>query len=199
MRTERGRARRWPSPASVAAYLLIATFFALERALRRGDEARSWQTAAGDRGTTRLLGATCGLALNAGLLLPFLRVGSLPNRFLRGGGLVLMASGLLLKAWAMRTLGRFYTRTLRAAADQPVVQSGPYRLIRHPGYLGALLIWSGFGLALANWLVAVPVTATMLFAYRRRMAAEEALLTEQLGDAYRAYQRRTWRLLPLLY
>jgi protein-S-isoprenylcysteine O-methyltransferase len=53
---------------------------------------------------------------------------------------------LALKTWAVRTSGRFDTRTLRSASDQSVTDSGPYRLVRHPGYLGALLLWIGFGL-----------------------------------------------------
>ena len=44
-----------------------------------------------------------------------------------------MALGLALKAWAVRTLRGFYTRTLRTACDQRMIDSGPYRLVRHPG------------------------------------------------------------------
>ena len=48
-------------------------------------------------------------------------------------GLALEATGLALRAWSMRTLGTSYTRTLRTEGEQHVVDSGPYRLIRHPG------------------------------------------------------------------
>ena len=56
-------------------------------------------------------------------------------------GVVLQLTGIGIRAWSMRTLGRAYTRTLRTEGGQPVIDDGPYRLVRHPGYLGSLLIW----------------------------------------------------------
>jgi protein-S-isoprenylcysteine O-methyltransferase Ste14 len=110
-----------------------------------------------------------------------------------------MALGLALKIWAMQTLGRFYTRTLRATTGQPVIESGPYRLVRHPGYLGAILLWMGFGLAVRNWVLALGITLAMAAAYRQRIESEEAMLLNTLGEPYAAYQQRTWRLVPGVY
>jgi protein-S-isoprenylcysteine O-methyltransferase len=98
--------------------------------------------------------------------------------------------------WAARTLGRYYTRTLRTTADQPLIQDGPYRVIRHPGYAANLLLWLGFGLAAGNTVILMVIATLMGLAYGRRIAVEEALLVQQLGEPYRAYQRRTWRLVP---
>jgi protein-S-isoprenylcysteine O-methyltransferase Ste14 len=120
----------------------------------------------------------------------------LTNPCLPGLGLVLMVLGLVLKVWAMRTLGQFYTRTLRATSDQSVVDSGPYGLLRHPGYLGALMLWTGFGLVVSNWIALLAIALGTGFAYTRRIESEEAMLVAQLGDAYADYQRRTWQLLP---
>ena len=99
----------------------------------------------------------------------------------------------------MIVLGRFYTRTLTATSDQHVVARGPYRWVRHPGYLGSLLTWVGAAAATRNVLVVVLVLAVLLLAYARRMAAEEAMLVQSLGEAYVAYQRRSWRLVPFLF
>jgi protein-S-isoprenylcysteine O-methyltransferase Ste14 len=183
-------------------YLLLGVFFAMERRLREGDEARSFHAGASDRGTTRLIGAASGSALVVGGLAPLLSHrgwGHLADSRLPTLGLGLMGLGLALKAWAMRTLGRFYTRTLRAASDQPVIDAGPYRLVRHPGYLGALLLWLGFGLAVRNWLATLSVALALAPAYLRRIHSEESLLVETLGEPYAAYRRRTWRLLPGVY
>jgi protein-S-isoprenylcysteine O-methyltransferase Ste14 len=49
-------------------------------------------------------------------------------------GVALQAGGLALRAWSMHTLGAYYSRTLRSATGQGVVDTGPYRLVRHPGY-----------------------------------------------------------------
>jgi len=187
---------------TLLAYLLLAAFFLSERLLRQGRDALTLETDDADRGTTRAIGVAYGLAVNAGFVAPLLS--RLGLGALRGSpppvfGLALMGLGLGVKAWAMRTLGRFYTRTLRTADDQPVIEAGPYRLVRHPGYLGALVLWVGFGLALRNWLAAAGIGALMAVAYGRRIAAEERMLVARLGPAYVAYQRRTWRLVPTVY
>jgi protein-S-isoprenylcysteine O-methyltransferase Ste14 len=51
--------------------------------------------------------------------------------------LVVLWTGIGLRLWAFRTLGRYFTFTVMTSADQSVVSNGPYRIIRHPGYAGA--------------------------------------------------------------
>jgi len=68
-------------------------------------------------------------------------------------GPLVMLAAIGLRMWAAMTLGRFYTRTLRTAPDQIVVRDGPYRFVRHPGYLGTLLMWTAFGLSTRDWLI----------------------------------------------
>jgi protein-S-isoprenylcysteine O-methyltransferase Ste14 len=184
---------------SVLAYGLLAVFFVGERLLRRGVEAQTLETTSDDQGTTRLIGISYAAALNAGWLAPLLSNrgwGRLSDARVQVFGLSLMVLGLVIKAWAIRTLGSFYTRTLRTKSDQPVIDSGPYQLVRHPGYLGALLLWTGFGLAVRNWLATLGILLAVDLAYARRIRSEEAMLATQLGEPYAAYQRRTWQLLP---
>jgi protein-S-isoprenylcysteine O-methyltransferase len=114
-------------------------------------------------------------------------------------GVAAIAVGLALRAWGMTVLGRFYTRTLRVVDDQRVVTAGPYRLIRHPGYAGSLLVWTGYCLGVGNWVALVVVAALMLGAYGWRIRSEERLLADAFGDEYRHYQRRTARLVPFVY
>ena len=52
----------------------------------------------------------------------------------------LVSTGLALRAWSMRALGSYYSRTLRTTSDQVVIESGPYRVIRHPGYFGSIMV-----------------------------------------------------------
>lgn len=185
---------------TILAYALIGTFLVVERWLRKDAAARSLEADVADRGTTTLIGAAFSLALSGGLVVAVLRRRSASGRTAtRWLGLATMLGGLLLRVWAARALGRYYTRTLRVAPDQPVVRSGPYRVVRHPGYLADIVLWMGFGVALGSWLLTVAIAASMAVAYGRRIAAEEALLVERLGDAYRDYRRVTWRLLPPVY
>jgi hypothetical protein len=102
-----------------------------------------------DRGTTKMIIAAYGLAVDAPLLSWWLPGRSLPP-VAAPAGLVVEATGLALRAWSMRALGSSYSRTLGVVEgedQQAVVDAGPYRLIRHPGYLGSLLTWVGFALA----------------------------------------------------
>jgi protein-S-isoprenylcysteine O-methyltransferase Ste14 len=112
--------------------------------------------------------------------------------------LVILALGVTLRFYAVLVLGRFFTVTVMVGSDQLVVETGPYRYIRHPSYTGMLLAIAGILLSWGNWaalLGLLPVLAGL--AYRIRV--EERALTEQLGDAYRSYAQRTKRLVPFLY
>lgn len=98
----------------------------------------------------------------------------------------------------MRTLGRAYSRTLRAESEQLVVETGPYALVRHPGYLGSIMTWFGFALTSRSVPVAALVGWLLGNAYRRRINAEEQLLRRDL-PAYAGYQARTKRLIPSVW
>jgi protein-S-isoprenylcysteine O-methyltransferase Ste14 len=138
--------------------------------------------------------------LVAAPLLNLVKMGQLPRpSIIAWVGVGAMVLGLWLRIWSMQVLGRFYSRTLQISEGQTIVQHGPYRWIRNPGYLGSLLVWVGFGLASGNWLTTLTTALLMSLAYQYRIVAEEAMLLEAFGDLYRGYMGRSWRLLPLIY
>jgi len=182
----------------VASYAGAAAFFALEGVARQPGEASGLAATESDHGTTRLIVAAYGLAAALSPVLRRLHAGRLPP--VSGpAGVGVMAAGLVLRGWSMRSLGRYYSRTLRTTADQAVVTSGPYRVIRHPGYLGSIMVWTSFGMASGSAAAALGVAALMGAAYRRRIAAEEDMLTGELGTAYAEYAQRTKRLIPFIW
>ena len=187
---------------ALGAYLLLLSFFVVDSRLRQGQAARSFEAGEHDRRSTAFIGAAWGLGVVSLLLAPLLSargIGSAIPRWLAWVGLLLAAGGLALRVWAPHQLGRFYTRTLRTDERQTVVDEGPYRVIRHPGYAGVLALWIGAGLAVGNLPIAVAITVVMLAAYAYRIQAEERMLVATLGQPYRDYQGRTWRLLPFIY
>ena len=95
-------------------------------------------------------------------------------------------------------MGRYFTVDVASEASQPVIDVGPYRLVRHPSYAGILLALFGFALTLGNWagLFAMLVLPAAAFAYRIRV--EEAARLSTLGESYARYMHRTWRLIPYL-
>jgi protein-S-isoprenylcysteine O-methyltransferase len=182
-----------PPASLLAGYALFGTFMVLESALRRGAEARSSTPGTEDRGTTRSLGVAYGVGLLSMPVVAALRSHNGAPAFL---GPSLMILAIALRGWAAATLGRFYTRTLRTATDQSVIRSGPYRFVRHPGYLGTQFLWVGFGFSTQNWLAGPIWGLVMFLAYRQRILAEEAMLVHDLGRAYEEYMSSTPRLIP---
>jgi protein-S-isoprenylcysteine O-methyltransferase len=112
---------------------------------------------------------------------------------------LLLMGGIAFRAFAVRTLGRYFTNDLAVSADQPVIQDGPYRLIRHPAYTGTLLSAVGAGLGMTNWLSLIAVVAGFLIGHLYRVGIEEREMTASIGEPYAAYMRRTKRFIPFLF
>ncbi|MBX6770343.1 MAG: isoprenylcysteine carboxylmethyltransferase family protein [Chloroflexi bacterium] len=114
-------------------------------------------------------------------------------------GIVLMLAGVGVRWAAVRTLGRFFTRAVVIQPGQQLIQSGPYRLVRHPGYAGSLLTLLGLGLALTNWLSVVVILAVAGLGYGYRVRVEEQALCAAFGEEYIRYMRRTRRFIPFIF
>jgi protein-S-isoprenylcysteine O-methyltransferase len=104
----------------------------------------------------------------------------------------LFVLGLILRWWAIITLGRFFTVDVTIEKDHELVERGPFRLVR-PSYTGVLLAFVGLGLSSRNFLV--PIGA----AFIHRMNVEEDALLRALGPRYAEYMKRTKRLVPFIY
>ncbi|MHB8140264.1 MAG: methyltransferase family protein [Vulcanimicrobiaceae bacterium] len=114
-------------------------------------------------------------------------------------GLVIMAVGIAVRVTAIRQLGRFHTPNVAILAGHQLMDTGLYRYIRHPSYLGALIGLLGFSLALGNWFSLIVIMGILPLFYLIRIHEEETALADALGDRYRAYCRRTRRLIPGVY
>ncbi|MEO7000695.1 MAG: isoprenylcysteine carboxylmethyltransferase family protein [Ktedonobacterales bacterium] len=114
-------------------------------------------------------------------------------------GIALLYVGIALRLYAIHTLGAFFTTAVAIAPEQTVIETGPYRLIRHPSYTGFLLALLGVGLCIfANWLSLLVLMGCALIGIGYRIAVEERVLKERLGQPYQDYMRRTKRLIPLV-
>jgi protein-S-isoprenylcysteine O-methyltransferase len=169
----------------------------LEALTRQSGPSSSLDASEEDRGTTRVVAASSALAALLTPVVQRIPAPDLPRRY-AGAGLSLQALGLGLRAWSMHTLGRSYSRTLRTEDGQRVIDAGPYRYVRHPGYAGSLSIWLGFALTSRRLPVLLFVGALMGSAYRRRIAGEEDLLRRAL-PSYDHYSTRTKKLIPFVW
>ncbi len=181
-------------------YIVIAGFFLFEGRLRKGQEARSLKSGQFDQRSTVFIGIAfliCSVALLLATLLNRLNIADL-FQWVGWMGVAIALAGLGFRGWAMRVLGAFYTRTLKMAENQSIVREGPYRLIRHPGYLGSILMWVGAATATANGIVIMITLIAMVSAYHYRIRSEEKML-RAANAGYEEYRSKTWRLIPLVY
>ncbi len=111
-------------------------------------------------------------------------------------GLVLLGGGIALRQWAVTVLGRFFTTDVRVRTDQTVVETGPYRWVRHPSYTGLIATFVGIGLALGNWAAVAVLAVLPTIGLLIRIRAEEALLLRELGEPYRRFAAGRARLVP---
>ena len=181
--------------AGIAVYLVLG-----ERVLRRG-RARGFARGPDDRSTTLV---TAGANV-LGVALPWLwrALAPAPAPLPAGARSALaltLAAGIALRVAAMRALGERFTRTLVVAPDQALATDGPYRHVRHPGYLAALVVFPSYA-ALGASALAAGVAALALFAaaYAVRIPAEERMLERAFGERWRDYRARTKRLLPWVF
>lgn len=114
-------------------------------------------------------------------------------------GLLLLGLGSAFRIWSIQTLGKFFTSTVARQDEQRIVQEGPYRLVRHPSYLGAYLAILGSA-CLLEAVVGIALSALVMFGvYRYRISAEEAFLRQEFGEDYGRYQKGTSRMIPFVW
>jgi protein-S-isoprenylcysteine O-methyltransferase Ste14 len=109
-------------------------------------------------------------------------------------GNLLTAAGYLFVFLVLRE-NSFAASTIEVAPDQRVISTGPYALVRHPMYAGAVLMFAGVPLALASWWGLVPL-GLLVGGIVARLQDEEAYLVRNL-QGYEAYRSSVpWRLVP---
>jgi protein-S-isoprenylcysteine O-methyltransferase Ste14 len=181
-------------------YLVIVSFFVIQRFLRRSVGARSLRGGPYDRGNMILVGSATGIGLWLPLIMVFLGAAAFPISLVVGVvALVVIVLGVGIRVWAAIALGRYHTTTLMMSEGQKVVTSGPYTLVRHPGYLGEIMIWTGFAVVSSNLTLFFLMPAMFVAVYLYRISAEEKMLVKELSDDYVRYQHRTRRLIPSVY
>jgi protein-S-isoprenylcysteine O-methyltransferase len=151
-----------------------------------------------DRSTLRVVWLVITVSVAAGIYVAkYWSAAALPHeRSFTFAGVVLFVAGLLLRWWAIITLGRFFTVDVTIEKDHELIERGPFRVVRHPSYTGVLVAFVGFALSLGNWAALLIVMVPIGVAFIHRMNVEEDALASALGPQYTDYMRRTKRLVP---
>ena len=181
-------------------YGLALGYYAFEIYLRLSRRAKGDCTKT-DQGTISLAWWLIVLGSISGFLIaPWLKFLSWPpthTAVLWAGAFLLF--GIILRVWSIRHLGRFFTVQVSVRPDQTIVDTGPYKYIRHPSYTGSLLALLGVGLLTFNLAGCLLIVTCVFMAYVFRMRVEEQVLYAHFGEAYAQYVRRTKRLIPGVY
>jgi len=204
-----------PVPPYEIAAIIVLLLYAVQSEIRFGAKARKMIGNASDRGSTIAL-SLASIVPVVGLvwvvqatvadpkitrplwfLKYFLWPAQLPEiSIVAWTGVWLGMIGLVIRLWSVLTLRNRYTRTLFVQEGHTVEQRGPYRFVRHPGYLGSLLCLNGIALASCSAIVwAASIVATLL-AYAYRIRVEDKMLVDAFGQEYEAYRRRVGALIP---
>jgi protein-S-isoprenylcysteine O-methyltransferase Ste14 len=183
-------------------YLVLLAWYGMEitQYLRQ----RQWRKEATRTGPRGYL-ATWGGAVIVAVTMLFLAPHIAPAAEIGHGGtafaigIVLVVAGASLRGWAFQALGKYFTFTVKTSPDQPVVTSGPYRLLRHPGYAGGMLAMVGLGLLWGNWVSMATLTLLWLALIVWRIRFEENALLTAVDARYRTYAAQHKRLVPLIW
>lgn len=117
--------------------------------------------------------------------------------WLQALALIALAAACALALWAM-VVNRFFSSVVRIQSDrgQHVIDTGPYAVIRHPGYLAGIVVMIASGIALGSWIAAAVLIVLSIPFLMHRVLTEDPLLHAEL-PGYRDYAARVrWRLLP---
>ena len=152
-------------PPNGLAAVIVLLLYAVESEIRFGAKARSIFAGPADRGSTLAVSLAAAVPVLGFVLAMKSRAHAshtwIPSWFGARGdvpaqtivvwvGVAAALLGVVLRLWALLTLRERYTRTLRTGEDQAIERGGPYRFVRHPGYLGSLLCLNGVAAASGN-------------------------------------------------
>ena len=197
-------------PGYGIAGLVVLLLYAAQDEIRFGARARTLHAGPADRKSTLAVSVAAAVAVlgfmlamkasspSIGTLLPrWFRAAVLPGLpTIAWLGVAIGTCGIALRLWAVLTLRERYTRTLLVQQEHSIERGGPYRWVRHPGYLGSLLCLNGIALASGNWATLLASLVATLGAYGHRIRVEDEMLVAAVGASYAEYRREVGALLP---
>lgn len=139
-----------------------------------------------DKGTNRLVWILVASAFILAWLPVILDLGRLLllGDWLTWAGVAIMLTGIIFRQYAISVLGKFFTATVQIKNNHELIKAGPYRYLRHPSYLGILIIAIGLGIALANWISLLLCIVLPVIGVLRRIKVEEKELQQHFGKQY---------------
>jgi protein-S-isoprenylcysteine O-methyltransferase Ste14 len=154
----------------------------------------------GDKGSIWLLTISISIGYWLSFIIAATKIGRIYhwNTFFVIGS-ILALTGLIIRVTSILQLKQQFTYTVTKIENHELIETGLYKIIRHPGYLGQLIIFLGISTCLSNWLSILLMIIPVFLGYLNRINVEEKFMVEQMGQKYLDYQKRTKRLIPTIY
>ena len=114
-------------------------------------------------------------------------------------GVFILILGILLRYFAVFSLGRFFTVDVTIRDNHKLKKDGMYKYVRHPSYASSLLSFIGMGIILNNWLSLAIICVGILSVFTYRIRIEEKMLIEHFGSDYEDYRRKTSAIIPFIF
>ncbi len=113
-------------------------------------------------------------------------------------GLIITIPGFVLMQAGEKYLAKQFSIEVTLQKDHKLIQSGPYKVIRHPRYLGILTFFTGISLTFRS-LIGIFAVIALAVVLIWRVFAEEKMMHEEFGKEWEEYQAKTWRLIPYVF
>ena len=182
---------------SIAIILVSAVWLLSEILINLLTQSKKSEAKSHDRNSLSVIWIVIALSITAGVFIAF----SYPKFGIISffAGLSLMIIGITLRLFAIFTLKSYFTADVAIHHDHKLKTDGIFKRVRHPSYSGSLLTFLGLGLTLGNWLSLLIVFLPVLGVFLYRINIEEKALMDYFKDEYTDYQKKTKKLIPLIY
>ncbi len=114
-------------------------------------------------------------------------------------GIIVLVFGGILLVLSRLQLGEYGGPRIVIEDKHQLITTGVYQYIRHPMYLGFLLLFFGYSFALGSIVIAIVISLVFFLIFKNRMELEEKILITKFGEEYLEYKERTKKILPFLY
>lgn len=121
------------------------------------------------------------------------------NYLITGAGLLFILTGLIIRWISIIQLGKSFTVDVAITSTSNLKTDGIYKRIRHPSYLGLLLVVMGFAITMNNLYSFFAVVVPVFFALSYRIRVEEELLISEFGEKYNQFRLTTKKIIPFIY
>ena len=152
-----------------------------------------------DQGSMIFIWVTITLGFTGGFILAKYDFWNIVNYFLTGIGSILILTGIIIRWLSIIQLGKSFTVDVAITDTAKLKQDGLYKRIRHPSYLGLLLIITGFSITMNSFYSFLVFILPVVFAIIYRISVEEKVLINEFGHDYSEYVSKTKKLIPGIF